>query len=141
MNKVNYTTRCEEKIAELKTIIAGIKTANVEDPTDPTYMAKSTRATKLYARGKERRIMHLVLSLLNQLGDSLKLSEDDAATLLLITKPEEERVVNTGIAIHEGDDILQLLMSHENLNKKKLNDKCEKLGLRCDFTTGKIVKA
>lgn len=140
MNKLNYVADCEAKIAELKSSIAALKIANVDDPNAAGYISKNTRTTQLYAKGRERRTLHLIMSLLSQLKD-VSLDGDDLDTFLLLTKSEAEKAVGTGIAVKEGDDIMQLIMAHENLNKKKLEAKCEKLGLRCNYATGKIVKA
>lgn len=130
----------DSKIEELTKTIATLKTRNVEDPTDPTYISKSTRGTQLYARGREKRVLHLIKSLVAAAGEDVKLSTEDMDTFVLITTLADERVL-TKYEFHEGDSIMELMEKYQNLSQKDMKQKLEKLGLALDFKSGKVVKA
>lgn len=135
MKQVQYTKLVEEKINELKSTIASLKTSDA--------VTKNTRGTQLYKLGRERRVLHLINSLLTQLGDNTKLEKDDLDTFVLITTLASERAERTSIEVCEGDSILDLLQKYDGKKdiQHKLTTACEKAGLKLDYTTGKVVKA
>jgi hypothetical protein len=132
--KINYTTLVEEKIADLKSQIATMKTNEA--------VSKNTRGTQLYKLGRERRVLHLINALLTQIED-VKLEKDDLDTFVLVTTLSEERANRTSIEVKEGDNILELMQKYEDKKdlQKKLVAACEKAGLKLDYSTGKVVKA
>lgn len=132
-------TLVDEKIDELKKSIATMKTRNVEDPTDPTYISKNTRSTQLYHMQREKRVLHLIRSLVSANPD-VKLEPDDMDTFVLITTLASERVL-TKYVFNEGDDLLDLMEKYPNLSRKDMEQKLEKLGLKIDFKTKKVIKA
>lgn len=129
----------DEKIAELTKTISTLAGRNVDDPTDPTYISKNTRGTQLYARKRERRVLQLVKSLVAANPD-VKLSHEDMDTFVLITSLASEHSA-TKYVFHEGDNIFELMQKYENLSRKDMEQKLEKLGLKMDFASGTIVKA
>ena len=130
--KINYSQLCEEKIADLKSQIAAMKVN--ED------ISKNTRGTQLYKLGRERRVLHLVSSLVSQLGDKVKLNGDDMDTFVLITTLAGERAARSSIEVKEGDSIQSLLEKYQDKKDifKKLQTACEKAGLRMNFKTGTL---
>ena len=134
------TSLVEEKIDELKKSIAAMKVRNIEDPTDPTYIAKSTRNTQLYHMGREKRVLHLILSLVKA-NPNIVLTPEDSTTFALITTLASERTT-TKYQFAVGDDLLDIMTKYENLSRKDLDAKLEKLGLKMDYDkTKKVVKA
>ena len=133
--KINYSQLCEEKIADLKSQIATMKTNET--------LSKNTRGTQLYKLGRERRVLHLINSLITQLGDKVKFDKDDRDTLILITTLASERAVRSSIEVKEGDSILELLQKYADKKdiQKKLQTACEKVGLVMNFKTGLIEKS
>ena len=133
--KINYSQLCEEKIADLKSQIAAMKTNE--------SISKNTRGTQLYKLGRERRVLHLINGLIAQLGDNVKFSEDDMDTFVLITTLSGERAVRSSIEVHEGDNILELLQKYADKKdiQRKLQTACEKVGLVMNFKTGLIEKS
>lgn len=133
--KINYTTLVEEKIADLKSQIAAMKTNE--------SISKNTRGTQLYKLGRDRRVLHLINSLIAQAGDKIKLSEDDMDTFVLITTLSGERAVRSSVEVHEGDSIQELLEKYQDKKDilKKLQKACEKSNLVMDFKTGLIEAA
>lgn len=132
MKNVNYTNMVQEKINDLKSQIAAMKTNET--------LSKNTRGTQLYKLGRDRRILHLIASLLK---DDTKLEGDDLDTFVLITTLSSERAERTSIEVKEGDTILELMQKYEEKRdlQKKLIAACEKAGLKLDYTSGKVVKA
>ncbi len=124
----------DEKLDELKAEIAATKTDD--------SISKNTRSTKLYALGKERRILHLVRSLIEAQPD-IKLSEDNMNTFTLITTLSTEKVRYDAIVVHEGDKIEALMDKYKERKDlyKKLQAACEKAGLKLDFASNTVVKA
>ena len=122
----------DEKLDELKSIIAATKTSDA--------ISKNTRSTKLYALGKERRVLHLIRSLIEKNPD-VKLSEDDANTFVLITTLASERVYKSPVEIHEGDSILEILQKYQDYKTDTITKAAEKAGLKMDYTKGVFVKA
>ena len=61
-------------------------------------------------------------------------------TFGLLTTLAEERTT-TKYVFHEGDSILEIMTKYQNLSRKDLEKRLEKLGLALDFASGKIVKA
>jgi hypothetical protein len=132
-------TLVNEKIDELTTAIKVMMARNTEDPTNPTYIAKSTKQTQLYHLKRERRVLRLIKSLLAANPD-VTLSSEDQETFVLVTTLATERSV-TKYVFKEGDDIFELMTKYENLSRKDMEAKVAKLGLKMDFASGKIVKA
>lgn len=132
-------TLVEGKINELTKSIKVMTARDTEDPTSPTYIAKSTKQTQLYHMKRERRVLSLIKSLLEANPD-VKLSQEDQETFVLVTTLASERSV-TKYQFDEGDSIFELMSKYENLSRKDMEAKVAKLGLKLDFTTGKIVKA
>lgn len=132
MKNVNYTNMVQEKINDLKSQIAAMKVNET--------LSKNTRGTQLYKLGRDRRILHLIASLLK---DDTKLEGDDLDTFVLITTLSSERAERTSIEVNEGDTILELMQKYEEKRdlQKKLIAACEKAGLKLDYTSGKVVKA
>lgn len=132
-------TLVNEKIDELTTAIKVMMARNTEDPTNPTYIAKSTKQTQLYHLKRERRVLRLIKSLLAANPD-VTLSSEDQETFVLVTTLATERAV-TKYVFKEGDDIFELMTKYENLSRKDMEAKVAKLGLKMDFASGKIIKA
>ncbi|MBO5922642.1 MAG: hypothetical protein J6Q48_09700 [Bacteroidaceae bacterium] len=133
-------TLVDEKINELKSAIEVMKRRNVEDPTDPTYISKNTRSTQLYHMGREKRVLGLIKALIAANPD-IKLSSEDQETFVLITTLASERVL-TKYQFAVGDSLLDIMTKYENLSRKDLDAKLEKLGLKMDYAgTKKVVKA
>lgn len=130
----------DQKIEELTKTIIKITNADTVNKDAENYMSENTRSTQLYARKRERRVLHLIKSLVETTGDSVKLSTEDMDTFVLLTTLAEERVT-TKYVFHEGDSILEIMTKYQNLSRKDLEKRLEKLGLALDFTSGKIVKA
>lgn len=131
----NFTSLIADKIGELKTQIATTKTAD--------NLTKNTRGTKLYKLGRDRRVLHLISSLIDQLGDKVKLSPEDMDTFVLITTLESERADRSSVTVSEGDSILELMQKYEDKKdlQAKLTKAAEKAGLKLDYKSGLVVKA
>lgn len=128
------------KINELKKSIATMKTRNVEDPTDPTYISKNTRSNQLYHMGREKRILHLIRSLLAANPDVV-LDTEDIDTFALITTLASERTTSKYV-FNVGDSLLDIMTRYETLSRKDLDAKLAKLGLKMDYEKTKcVVKA
>lgn len=132
------TTLVDEKIDELKKAIITMTARNTEDPTDPTYVSKSTKQTQLYHLKRERKVLHLIKSLLEANPDVV-LSQDDQETFVSITTLASERVL-TKYVFNEGDGLLDLMEKYPNLSRKDMEAKLDKLGLAIDFKTKKVVR-
>ena len=135
---INFTQLVDEKIDELKSQIAAMKVNET--------LSKNTRGTQLYKLGRDRRVLHLIRSLLTLAGDDdglVELSENDMNTFVLITTLAGERTERSSIEVNEGDSILELLQKYEEKKdlQKKLVAACEKKGLKLDYTSGTVVKA
>lgn len=135
MTTNKLSTLCEEKINELKSSIAAMKTNET--------LSKATRGTQLYKMGRERRVLHLVKSLVEQCDSKLKLSEDDMDTFTLITTLISERTPRSSVECKEGDSITELLTKYAEIRDVygKLTRYCESHGLVMDCANNKIVKA
>lgn len=132
-------TLAEEKINELTSFIKVMTARETEDKNDPTYIAKSTKQTQLYHMKRERRVLALIKHLIAANPD-LQLSPEDQETFVLITTLSSERKA-TKYVFNEGDDLYDTMSKYENLSRKDLEKKLEKIGLKADFAAGKIVKA
>lgn len=132
MAKTNKLSLVDEKLNELKSTIAATKTSDA--------ISKNTRSTKLYALGRERRVLHLVRSLIEANPD-IKLDKDDADTFVLITTLASERTVQSSIVINEGDNILEVLQKYQDRKAASVTKAAEKAGLKMDYASGKFVKA
>lgn len=130
----------DEKINELKSAIEVMKRRNVDNPTDPTYISKNTRSTQLYHMGREKRVLHLIRSLIAANPD-VTLSPEDADTFALVTTLAAERTVSKYV-FNVGDSLLDIMCKYENLSRSDLDKKLEKLGLKMDYDkTKKVIKA
>lgn len=127
------------KINELTSFIKVMTSRETEDKNDPTYIAKSTKQTQLYHMKRERRVLALIKHLIAANPD-LQLSQEDQETFVLITTLSEERKT-TKYQFNEGDSIYDIMTKYENLSRKDLDKRLEKLGLKADFASGKIIKA
>lgn len=127
------------KINELTSLIKVMTARETENKLDPTYIAKSTKQTQLYHMKRERRVLALIKHLIAANPD-LQLSAEDQETFVLITTLSDERKT-TKYVFNEGDDIYTIMTKYENLSRKDLDKKLEKLGLKADFSKGVIVKA
>lgn len=132
MAQTNKLSLVDEKLNELKSTIAATKTSDA--------ISKNTRSTKLYALGRERRVLHLVRSLIEANPD-IKLDKDDADTFVLITTLASERTVQSSIVINEGDNILEVLQKYQDRKAASVTKAAEKAGLKMDYASGKFVKA
>lgn len=132
MKNVDYKSLVADKISDLKKQINVLKTNDT--------LSKNTRGTQLYKLGRERRVLHLIDSLINK---DTKLEGDDLDTFVLITTLASERVVHNAVEVKEGDSILELMQKYQERKdlQKKLTVAAEKSGLKLDYTTGKVVKA
>lgn len=135
MNKSQSIKLIEEKVDELTKTIATLKTNDT--------LAKSTRGTQLYARGRERRVLQLVKELINAIPAETKLSEKAMDTFVLITTLASERTRYDAVEVKEGDKLMDLLKKYEDRKDilKKLQTAAEKIGCKVDFATQSIVKA
>lgn len=129
----------EGKISELTSLIKVMTSRETENKLDPTYIAKSTKQTQLYHMKRERRVLNLIKNLIAANPD-VKLSQEDQETFVLITTLSDERKT-TKYVFNEGDDLYETYRKYENLSRKDLEKKLEKVGLKADFESGKIVKA
>lgn len=127
------------KINELTSLIKVTTARETENKLDPTYIAKSTKQTQLYHMKRERRVLNLIKHLIAANPD-LQLSQEDQETFVLITTLSEERKT-TKYQFNEGDNIFELMQKYENLSRKDMEAKVQKLGLKMDFSKGIIVKA
>ena len=132
-------TLVDGKINELTSFIKVMTSRETEDKNDPTYIAKSTKQTQLYHMKRERRVLALIKHLIAANPD-LQLSQEDQETFVLITTLSEERKA-TKYVFNEGDSIYDIMTKYENLSRKDLDKRLEKLGLKADFSKGIIVKA
>lgn len=132
MKKNDAIKLVTEKVTELKSIIASLKTNDT--------LSKATRGTQLYARGRERRVLNLISSLLSQCHDDVKLSEADMNTLVLITTLASERVQPGTIEAKVGEPIFAVAKRYPNKTIDKLTRALERSGLTIDESTG-LIKA
>lgn len=133
------TKLVDEKIDELKKAIITMTARPTDDPTNPTYVSKSTKQTQLYHLKRERKVLHLIKALIEANPDVV-LSQDDQETFVSITTLASERVL-TKYVFNEGDDLLDLMEKYPNLSRKDMEAKLDKLGLTIDFKTKKVIKA
>lgn len=133
MKTTTFKSLVDEKINELKSVIAETKTDD--------KITRNTRGTKLYKLGRNRRVLCLIRTLLDTYDEN-KLSDADKDTLTLLTTLENERTVYK-VEVHEGDSIMNLLQEYQDVKDimSKITKACERSGLKQDFTTGTIVKA
>lgn len=133
------TSLVEEKINELTKAIKVMTARETEDRTNPTYISKNTKQTQLYHMKRERRVLALVKSLVASNPD-VKLSQEDQETFALITTLASERT-NTKYVFNVGDSLLDIMTKYENLSRKDLDTKLQKLGLKMDYEKTKKVVA
>jgi hypothetical protein len=130
-------TLAEEKINELTKAIKVMTARETEDKTDPTYIAKSTKQTQLYHMKRERRVLALIKNLIAA-NPGAVLSAEDQETFVLITTLSSERAT-TKYQFQEGDHLMDIMEKYENLSRKDLDKKLEKLGLKMDYADTKTV--
>lgn len=135
----NKLTLIDEKIKDVSKQESVMKTRNVTDKTDPTYISKSTRGTQLYHMKREKQELHLLRTLI-EANPNVELKGEDLDVFVLMTTLSSERVT-TKYVFNEGDNILEVMDKYPNLNRKSLEEKVAKQGLALDFTSGKIVLA
>ena len=133
------TSLVEEKINELTKAIKVMTARETEDRTNPTYISKNTKQTQLYHMKRERRVLALVKSLVAA-NPNLTLSQEDQETFVLITTLASERT-NTKYVFNIGDSLLDIMTKYENLSRKDLDTRLEKLGLKMDYEKTKKVVA
>ena len=122
--KINYSQLCEEKIADLKAQITAMKTNE--------SISKNTRGTQLYKLGRERRVLHLINSLITQVGDKVKFDEDDEK----IYKREQLRLkMSLDAAKKDGCDEF-IVITHS----PPTNDKLEASGFTEIYEEYKVKK-
>ena len=131
------TSLVEEKINELTKAIKVMTARETEDRTNPTYISKNTKQTQLYHMKRERRVLALVKSLVAA-NPNLTLSQEDQETFVLITTLASERT-NTKYVFNVGDSLLDIMTKYENLSRKDLDTKLEKLGLKMDYDNTQCV--
>ena len=131
--KTTFKSLVDEKINELKSVIAVTKTDD--------KITKNTRGTKMYKLGRNRRVLCLIRTLLETCDES-KLSDADRDTLTLLTTLENERTAYK-VEVQEGDSIMDLLQKYQDTKDiaAKIQKACERNGLKQDYATGTIVKA
>ena len=132
------TKLVDEKIDELKKAIITMTARPTDDPTNPTYVSKSTKQTQLYHLKRERKVLHLLKALIEANPD-VTLSQEDQETFVSITTLASERVL-TKYVFNEGDNLLDLMEKYPNLSRKDMETKLDKLGLAIDFKTKKVVR-
>lgn len=131
MKKNEAIKLVDEKINELKSIIATLKTNDT--------LSKATRGTQLYARGRERRVLSLVSTLLSQCGDKITLNEKDMDTFVLITTLASERKPAGVIECTVGEPVFAVAQRYPNKSLDKIAKALEKQGLVID-AKGIIIK-
>lgn len=133
-----FTSLIDGKVAELTDKINALKTANITDKEKDDYISPNTRSTQLNARRRERDVLNLLKSLLT---DDTKLTPEQTNLMVRLTTLSSERAL-TKYVFNEGDDVLELFtVKYQNLNLVSLAEKIEKVGLKIDSKTNKLVKA
>lgn len=132
MNKSQTIKFIDEKVDELKSTIASLKTNET--------LSKSTRGTQLYARGRERRVLLLIKELINAVPAETKLTEASMDTFVLITTLASERTQQKAVEVKEGDKLMDLLKKYEDRKDilKKLQAAAEKIDCVVDFASQTI---
>lgn len=92
-------------------------------------LSKNTCSTQIYACKRERRVLALVKELYEAVPETFNLSQPCAETLALITTLKSERA-STGIVLHAGDDLMQVMIDHPNIKGKRLQELMAKSGLK-----------
>lgn len=139
MEKVTFISLCQDKVADFTTQIKAKLAANTDDPTDPSYISKNTKQNMLYHLKRDRATMQLIQHLL-EANPTVELSDADRNHLTLITNLSSERT-GTRYIFSEGDNIFDIMCKYEKLSRRDLEAKLEKVGLKADFATGKVVRA
>lgn len=139
MKQVTFASLCQGKIADLTSQIKAKIAANTEDKTDPSYISKNTKQNMIYHLRRDRSTIALIQHLL-EANPNVQLSDEDKNHLALITTLSGERAV-TKYQFAVGDSIFEVMQKYENLSRKDLEKKLEKLGMKLDFATGKIAAA
>lgn len=125
MNKSQMVALINAKVEELDASIAAMK-ANLE-------LSENTVRTQTYQRTHEIRNLLLMRTFIEGKelsGDLIKWFE--SATTLTATR----KAKNT-VEFHDGDNMLEIISSHENMNYKKLVAMMEEQGFHLD---GHIVR-
>lgn len=121
----------DEKLTELKKTIEAAKRNDV--------ISKNTRSTRLYALGRERRVLHLIRALVEK--NDIKLSAEDNDTFILLTTLASERTVQMSIEINEHDKILEVLQKYSDRKATSIMKAAERRGLKADYVTGTFIAA
>lgn len=137
MSTVNFNKLIEGKSKELTTKINALKVANVQDQSAEGYISPNTRSTQLNKLRRERDVLNLIGCLLTP---ETKLDDKQTNLLVRLTTLAEERSV-TKYIFNEGDSIFEVMQKYEKLSRKDIEERCEKVGLKLDFSKGIIVKA
>lgn len=125
MNKKEMVALINAKVNELNASIAAMK-ANLE-------LSENTVRTQTYQRTHEVRNLLLMKAFIEgkELTGDLAKWFDSATTLTSVRKAK-----NT-VEFHDGDNMLEIISSHENMNYKKLVAMMEEQGFHLD---GHIVR-
>ena len=129
MSKLNISL-VDEKLNEIKSSISRMKTRD--------DISKSTRNTQLYHLKREQKILHLIHSLI-KLNPDIKLPDEDIETCVSLTTLQSERAT-TKYQFAVGDNLLDIMDKYENLSRKDLDSKLDKLGLKMNYTTHLVEK-
>lgn len=129
MSKLNLSL-VDEKLNEIKSSINTMKTRD--------DISKNTRSTQLYHLKREQKILHLIHSMI-KLNPDMKLSDEDIETFVSLTTLQSERST-TKYLFSVGDNLLDIMDKYENLSRKDLDSKLDKLGLKMNYTTHLVEK-
>ena len=129
MSKLNLSL-VDEKLNEIKSSINTMKTRD--------DISKNTRSTQLYHLKREQKILHLIHSMI-KLNPDMKLPDEDNETFISLTTLQSERST-TKYQFSVGDNLLDIMDKYENLSRKDLDSKLDKLGLKMNYTTHLVEK-
>lgn len=129
MSKLNLSL-VDEKLNEIKSSINTMKTRD--------DISKNTRSTQLYHLKREQKILHLIHSMI-KLNPDMKLPDEDIETFVSLTTLQSERST-TKYQFSIGDNLLDIMDKYENLSRKDLDNKLDKLGLKMNYTTHLVEK-
>lgn len=137
MSTVNFNKLIKGKSEELTTKINALKVANIKDSSAEDYISPNTRSTQLNKLRRERDTLNLIGSLLTA---DTKLDDKQTDLLVRLTTLSSERAV-TKYVFNEGDSIFEVMQKYDRLSRKDIEERCEKVGLKLNFTKGIIIKA
>ena len=125
MNKSQMVALINAKVDELDASIAAMK-ANLE-------LSENTVRTQTYQRTHEIRNLLLMRTFI----EGKELSGDLAKWFESATTLTATRKAKNTVEFHDGDNMLEIISSHENMNYKKLVAMMEEQGFHLD---GHIVR-